>query len=190
MPKRSKRGPHVGRRKGPDDRNNIKRRLPDLFNGTDDPLTIRERLFVLHYNANGGNAAQAAKDAGYSASANGSKRRGYELRHRPLVQEALREVQAQVTAELGDVAKTIRVRMLDVMLSDETDRVSAGRLLAECTPGALVPKESKVNVTGQTLEQMVLEAERIRRERAGLPVEVQEQQEQPAPTVEAEGIDK
>lgn len=177
-------------------RNALKSRRPDLFDGTDDELTVKERLWVLHYNANGGNASQAARDAGYGVNPetgalnqNTAWCSAKRIKKRKEVQEALRAVQANTTRELGDLGLAIRIRMLEVMLDDDRDRVAAAHLLAEMTPGALVPKESTVNVKGPTLEQMVLEAERLRRERDAVPV-VQDVPAALAATVEAEGIDK
>lgn len=150
-----------------DPRNALKKRMPDLFDGTDDVLNIKERLFVLHFNANGGNAAQAARDAGYAVgspsgySKDRARVKGSILLSRPVVQEAIRALQASTTRELGDVALALRIRTLDIFLSDATDRVPAGRLLAEMTAGALVPKEVKVDAK-MTYADMVLAAQRKR----------------------------
>lgn len=185
----------AGRKRKPtpvEGRRYIKKRHPEAFDGTDDLLTVRERLFVLHYNANGFNASQAARDAGFSCGKphglyqDGARVVASKVKSRPLVKAALDAVMAKTTRELGDVALAIRIRMLEVMLSDDRDRVSAGHLLAECTPGALVPKESTVNLKGPTLEQMVLEADKLQRERAAL----QEKPPEPAPATEAENVDK
>lgn len=160
----------AGRKRKPtpvEGRRYIKKRHPEAFDGTDDLLTVRERLFVLHYNANGFNASQAARDAGFSCGKphgiyqDGARVIASKVKSRPLVKAALDAVMAKTTRELGDVALAIRIRMLEVMLSDDRDRVPAGHLLAECTPGALVPKEVKVDAK-MTYADMVLAAQRKR----------------------------
>lgn len=161
----------AGRKRKPtpvEGRKYIKKRQHNNFDGTEELLTVRERLFVLHYNANGFNGAQAARDAGYSCgnpTADGhpdsARAIGSELKSRPLVKAALDAVMAKTTRELGDVALTVRLRMMDIMLSDARDRVSAGHLLAECSPGVLVPKEVKVDAK-MTYADMVLAAQRKR----------------------------
>lgn len=150
-----------------DSRNALKKRMPDLFDGTDDELTVKERLWVLHYNANGGNAAQAARDAGYAVGKPDGLRKDQAaqwakaIKKRPDVQVALKALQANTTRELGDMALALRIRTAEVMLSDAKDRMSAARLLAEMTPGALVPKEVKVDAK-MTYADMVLAAQRKR----------------------------
>lgn len=148
-------------------RNALKSRRPDLFDGTDDGLTVKERLWVLHYNANGGNASQAARDAGYGVNPetgalnqNTAWCSAKRIKKRKEVQEALRAVQASTTRELGDLGLAIRIRMLEVMLDDDRDRVAAAHLLAEMTPGALVPKQVQVEAT--TFPELVLAAQRKR----------------------------
>lgn len=52
----------------------------------------RERQFAWHYSLNGGNGAQAARDAGCSDVAEGCKVRAHEMLHRQRVVDAIDEI--------------------------------------------------------------------------------------------------
>jgi hypothetical protein len=55
-------------------------------------LRPREQQFVWHYVLNGGNGAQAARDAGYSDAAEGAKVRAHALLHSKKVLDAVMEM--------------------------------------------------------------------------------------------------
>lgn len=68
-------------------------------------LSRREAAFVACYLANGGEAAAAARDAGYSAKT--AKEMGYELKQRPRVAAAIAAGEAEAAARLAAVNERV-----------------------------------------------------------------------------------
>lgn len=131
-----------------------------------DALTVTEKRFISHYLANGGNATQAAIDAGYcpNASLKTMYRESHRLKTRPQVQAVLKEIEAKEIKGFGDMVKSIIIRAQEIAWANKGDRVPALNLLAKMTPGALVPQ--RVEVEAKTFPELVLAAQRARE---GLP---------------------
>jgi phage terminase small subunit len=110
---------------------------------------------------------QAARDAGYNVgkpdgwSKDSARHVASALLKRPVIREALRTIQANTTKELGDLALTMRISLVNRILDDGPDLVQACGQLAKMTPGALVPAEVKVDAK-MTYADMVLAAQRKR----------------------------
>jgi hypothetical protein len=108
-------------------------------------LDPRQRAFVLAYVANGGNATQAALDAGYTSNQNSAKTIGWELVHlRANVAEEiarLREVAARnaqadatyILRSIKEVADACKVRRYE--LDEKTGAVTERGVVD--SPGAL-----------------------------------------------------
>lgn len=82
-------------------------------------LTEKQRGFVLAMlTIPGCSHAQAAREAGYSDTADGAKSRGYYCAHNPAVQAAIREEAGKRLNSLSLVAANV---MMEVMLDPEGD---------------------------------------------------------------------
>jgi len=75
----------------------------------------KERAFVWHYMWNGGNGAQAARDAGYSDVKGGAKVRGFEVLLRDDVLEALRALGTRYLYSLQPLAL---IKLREHLVSD------------------------------------------------------------------------
>jgi len=141
---------------------------PHRLPGDPHGLTVRQRLFVTYYFENGGNAAEAARAAGYNVNA--SKATQYRnakriLKH-PDVEAALADMGAKVVpGNFGDLKELMVLRLVQRILDEGPDMISAVATLAKMIPGAIVPQQ--LQVESKTFPELVLEAQRKRE--AALP---------------------
>lgn len=78
-------------------------------------LTPQQREFVAKYVTNGGNATQAARDAGYAGGSDGSqhRQRGYEVLKSEKVQKAIRAETEEFSAKLAPKAFAVLSKNMD-----------------------------------------------------------------------------
>ncbi|MGE0736611.1 MAG: terminase small subunit [Alphaproteobacteria bacterium] len=74
-------------------------------------LTEQQRLFVLAFASNGGNATSAAKAAGYSDAT--ARTQGWQLLHKPHVLAAVQDAQRQEVSGLATKAVAVLGELLD-----------------------------------------------------------------------------
>lgn len=133
-------------------------------------LTDKQRAFVLAMlNIPGCSHAQAARQAGYSAHADGAKVRGHEAAHNPHVQAALREEAGKRLNSLSVVAANV---MMDVMLDPETsakDKMKAAAAVLDRTGFAAAQNINVHKTVTDTSSKGIME--RIQRAAAALGVE-------------------
>lgn len=110
-------------------------------------LSERQRAFVIAMvTIPGCSFARAARDAGYSDTADGAKVRGHHLAHNPSVQAAIREEAGKRLSALSVVAANV---MMDVMLDEEAapkDKLKAAMAVLDRT-GFAAAQNINVNKT-------------------------------------------
>jgi hypothetical protein len=91
--------------------------------GSGDNLKLRHQKFIEHYLANGGNATQAAKAAGYSPNPGSLRALASWLLKKPEIQERisirlLEGARVQTDEILGELAHRMRHNIMDVIDDD------------------------------------------------------------------------
>lgn len=86
----------------------------------DDPLTPRELHFAIRY-ANHGNAALAAREAGYRST--NSRYTGHELRHRVHVAAKINELRAAIIKEVQPTVQDVLRNLAAIVTADPNDLV-------------------------------------------------------------------
>lgn len=130
-------------------------------------ITQSGKVFAALMVKNGGNGCAALREMGYSPGANDATRRqhSHDFQINPVVQAEIARLEAQLQRKALASIDRIRHRCDEIMETQAKDRVPAMRLLAEMTPGAMAPREVKVDAK-MTYAEMVLEAQRKREEEA------------------------
>jgi hypothetical protein len=141
--------------------------------GRGDPnkLTPKEEKFVLLYVLTG-SGAEAVRGAGYSQhTAEHQAREAVRVRSRPPVKAAIEKMVAERAARVGVKQDEIlaEVRGLSLACESDRDRLTAYNMLGKAL--GMWTDRTIVDLGSQTLEQMVLAADRLYRQRMGLPVE-------------------
>lgn len=90
----------------------------------DDLLSPRELHFAVRY-ANHGNAALAAREAGYRSS--NSRYTGHELRHRPRIAAKINELRAAIVKEVQPTVQDVLRNLAAIVAADPNDLVEHRR---------------------------------------------------------------
>jgi len=126
----------------------------------EDGLTMKQKIFVENYLSNGGNATQAARDAGYSGSPDTLKQMASENLAKPYIQERINariaEAGVQANEVIGTLASHMRADIADIVPNNPIVRRAresgVSHWIRKLTVKEYFDKSKQATVTETTVE--------------------------------------